>query len=94
MAEPRFRARTIFLVAYLLFAVIPVYWMINMSLRTNQEIVSGFSFFPRALTLEHYRTIFTDESWYSGYINSLTYVALNTTISLLVALPAAYAFSR
>ncbi len=94
MAEPRFRARTLFLVAYLLFAIIPVYWMINMSLRTNQEIVSAFSFFPRALTLEHYRTIFTDESWYSGYINSLIYVALNTTISLLVALPAAYAFSR
>ena len=94
MAERRFRARTVFLVAYLLFAIIPVYWMINMSLRTNQEIVSAFSFFPRALTLEHYRTIFTDESWYSGYINSLIYVALNTTISLLVALPAAYAFSR
>ncbi len=94
MAELRFRARTIFLVAYLLFAIVPVYWMINMSLRTNQEIVSAFSFFPRTLTLEHYRTIFTDESWYSGYINSLIYVALNTTISLLVALPAAYAFSR
>ena len=94
MAEARFRARTLFLVAYLLFAIIPVYWMINMSLRTNQEIVSAFSFFPRAFTLEHYRTIFTDESWYSGYINSLIYVALNTAISLLVALPAAYAFSR
>jgi len=94
MAERRFHARTIFLVAYLLFAIIPVYWMINMSLRTNQEIVSAFSFFPRAVTLEHYRTIFTDESWYSGYINSLIYVALNTVISLFVALPAAYAFSR
>ena len=33
-------------------------------------------------------------SWYSGYINSLIYVAINTVISLLVALPAAYAFSR
>ena len=33
-------------------------------------------------------------SWYSGYINSLIYVAINTVISLVVALPAAYAFSR
>ena len=32
--------------------------------------------------------------WYSGYINSMIYVAINTVISLLVALPAAYAFSR
>ena len=38
--------------------------------------------------------IFTDESWYSGYINSMIYVAINTVVSLLVALPAAYAFSR
>nr|NLU59919.1 carbohydrate ABC transporter permease [Pseudomonas sp. BIGb0427] len=38
--------------------------------------------------------IFTDPSWYSGYINSLYYVCLNTVISLSVALPAAYAFSR
>jgi glycerol transport system permease protein len=38
--------------------------------------------------------IFTDPSWYSGYINSIIYVALNTVISLAVALPAAYAFSR
>ncbi len=94
MAERRVRTRDVALVAYLLFAIIPVYWMINMSLRTNQEIVSAFSVFPRSLTLEHYRTIFSDASWYSGYINSLIYVAMNTVLSLLVALPAAYAFSR
>jgi glycerol transport system permease protein len=29
-----------------------------------------------------------------GYVNSLTYVLMNTAISLAVALPAAYAFSR
>ncbi len=43
---------------------------------------------------QHYRRIFTDESWYSGYINSLEYVVINTVISISVALPAAYAFSR
>src|SRR5690606_33813057 len=48
----------------------------------------------RDFTLDNYRVIFTDRSWYSGYINSLYYVCLNTVISLSVALPAAYAFSR
>src|SRR5256885_6222484 len=43
---------------------------------------------------QHYQRIFTDESWYSGYINSLEYVVINTIISVSVALPAAYAFSR
>jgi glycerol transport system permease protein len=44
--------------------------------------------------LANYMRIFTDESWYSGYINSLKYVVINTVISISVALPAAYAFSR
>jgi glycerol transport system permease protein len=68
--------------------------MVNMSFKTNEEILSVFSLWPRDFTLEHYRTIFTDASWYSGYINSMIYVAINTVISLAVALPAAYAFSR
>src|SRR5689334_5574292 len=94
MDERRFRKRTIFLVAYLLCAILPVYWMVNMSFKTNEEILSTFSLLPQHFTTDHYRTIFTDVSWYSGYINSMIYVAINTVISLLVALPAAYAFSR
>jgi glycerol transport system permease protein len=94
MDERRFKKRAIFLILYLVFAILPVYWMVNMSFKTNEEILSSFSLWPREFTLAHYRTIFTDVSWYSGYINSMIYVAINTVISLVVALPAAYAFSR
>ena len=94
MDERRFKKRVIFLVVYLVFAILPVYWMVNMSFKTNEEILSVFSLWPQAFTLEHYKTILTDESWYSGYINSMIYVAMNTLISVSVALPAAYAFSR
>ena len=65
-----------------------------MSLKTNTEILSGFSLWPQDLTLENYVTILTDASWYTGYLNSMTYVIMNVVISLAVALPAAYAFSR
>ena len=41
-----------------------------------------------------YMKIFTDSSWYNGYINSMIYVTMNMAISLVTALPAAYAFSR
>ncbi|EAU45005.1 MULTISPECIES: carbohydrate ABC transporter permease [Salipiger] len=80
--------------AYLLFLMLPIYWLLNMSLKTNAEILNDFTLFPRDLTLANYRTILTDPSWYLGYVNSLIYVVMNTVISLLVALPAAYAFSR
>ncbi len=79
---------------YLLFLMLPIYWLLNMSLKTNAEILGGFSLFPRDLTFENYETILTDPTWYMGYVNSLIYVVLNTAISLAVALPAAYAFSR
>lgn len=85
---------SLFLLAYLAFALLPIYWMVVMSFKTNQGILSSFSLWPREFTLRNYAQIFTDPSWYSGYINSLIYVGLNTVISLAVALPAAYAFSR
>jgi len=79
---------------YLLFSLIPIYWMVGMSLKTNEEILGRFTLFPRQVTLANYAVIFTDPSWYRGYLNSMTYVAINTVFSVLVALPAAYAFSR
>jgi ABC-type glycerol-3-phosphate transport system permease component len=47
MNERRFQKRTIFLIAYLIFALLPVYWMVNMSFKTNEEILASFSLWPR-----------------------------------------------
>ncbi|BBM88595.1 carbohydrate ABC transporter permease [Spirochaetota bacterium] len=90
----KFKKRYILLILYLLFLLMPIYWLMNMSFKTNEEILGQFSLFPETFVWDNYITIFTDASWYSGYINSLIYVVLNTIISLSVALPAAYAFSR
>ncbi len=79
---------------YLLFLLLPIYWLVNMSFKTNAEILNAFTLWPAEPTLANYATILTDASWYSGYLNSMTYVAMNVTITLVVALPAAYAFSR
>ena len=82
------------LVLYFVLLLLPIYWLINMSLKTNDEILSGLTLWPQNPTLDNYREIFTNEAWYSGYINSITYTVLNTVMSLIIALPAAYAFSR
>lgn len=86
--------RAIVMGLYLLFLLLPIYWLLNMSLKTNAEILGDFSLWPRDLTFQNYATILTDPSWYMGYVNSLIYVVMNTAISIVVALPAAYAFSR
>ena len=89
-------ARFSFLVPliYILLLMLPIYWLMNMSFKTNNEILGAFSLWPRNPTLANYQVIFTDPAWYSGYINSIIYVVMNMVISVLVALPAAYAFSR
>jgi glycerol transport system permease protein len=86
--------RRIILISFLIFLLLPIYWLVNMSFKTNYEIVSTMTLWPHQPTLANYIRIFTDESWYSGYIHSLNYVVINTVISISFALPAAYAFSR
>jgi len=88
------KKRHLLLILYVVFLMLPLYWLLNMSFKTNEEILGGFTLFPLDLTFDNYRVIFTDPSWYMGYVNSIYYVTLNTIISLTVALPAAYAFSR
>ena len=79
---------------YIVFLMLPIYWLLNMSFKTTNEILGAFSLWPQDFTLANYRKIFTDSTWYTGYLNSLTYVVINTVISVTAALPAAYAFSR
>ena len=79
---------------YIIFLMLPIYWLVSMSFKTTNEILGSFTLWPQNPTLENYATIFTDPTWYMGYVNSLIYVSLNTVLSVAVALPAAYAFSR
>ncbi len=88
------RLKWIVPVVYIFLLLLPIYWLLNMSFKTNEEILSVFSLWPQNFTLDNYRVIFTDKSWYSGYINSMIYVSINVIISVTFALPAAYAFSR
>lgn len=79
---------------YIVFLMLPIYWLLNMSFKTTNEILGSFTLWPQNFTVENYVKIFTDPTWYNGYINSISYVLINTVLAVMVALPAAYAFSR
>ena len=81
-------------ILYIIFLMLPIYWLLNMSFKTTNEILRGFSLWPREFTTASYEKILTDPSWYLGYVHSLEYVLINMVLSVAVALPAAYAFSR
>jgi len=79
---------------YIFFLLVPIYWLLNMSFKTTNEILGSFSLWPRDFTFANYAKIVSDPVWYNGYLNSILYATLNTVISVSAALPAAYAFSR
>ena len=59
------------LAIYFILLIIPIYWMLNMSLRSNADILASFSLYPKNITFMNYMKIFTDSSWYMGYVNSI-----------------------
>lgn len=79
---------------YIIFLMLPIYWLLNMSFKSTNEILGSFTLWPQNFTLDNYKTIFTNPAWYNGYLNSIAYVVVNSVVAVLVALPAAYAFSR
>jgi glycerol transport system permease protein len=82
------------LVAFSIYLLLPLYWLLSMALQSNADIVGNFSVLPTAPTLANFAEIFTNPVWYQAFGNSLSYVAINSLLSLTVAIPAAYVFSR
>ncbi|MEQ8859787.1 MAG: carbohydrate ABC transporter permease [Pseudomonadales bacterium] len=82
------------LYAYCVYLALPIYWLATMALQRNQDIVGELEVVPSRITFANFAEIFSNPVWYSAFGHSLSYVALNTLISVTVALPAAYAFSR
>ena len=79
---------------YSAFLLVPLYWLVVLSLQPNKASKGALSLLPSPVSLENFAFVFGSPDWVAGYVNAVTYVALNVVITLLVALPAAYAFAR
>ena len=49
----RIQKRTIALCIYFGFLILPIYWMLNMSLRTNADILGNFALYPADITFKN-----------------------------------------
>lgn len=83
------------LLAGAVFAAFPVFWMLSSSFKSNSEI---FQFPPRIITdnfsFGAYATILADPVKVRFFINSYVVSLSVTALTLVVAILAAYAFSR
>jgi putative aldouronate transport system permease protein len=73
----------------------PLIYIISASISNPQAVNSGEMWlFPKGFTMEGYKTILQNNSIWRGYLNTIYYTVLGTSINLIVTLPAAYALSR
>ncbi len=78
-----------------IFALAPFVWGISTSLKNNTEVYSLTpTLIPKKVTLANYIAVFHDSSMMHYFRNSLIVSLLSTAVSMVVALLAAYGFSR
>ena len=87
---------TVIIVAVVLAALVPVLWIVSLSLKSPANIADG-SFIPRGITLDNYTQLFDgglDSPLLRPLINSLLIALIATTIAVTLASFTAYAIAR
>jgi len=82
---------------FLLFALLPIYWLLITSIKTDAEIYSLKTcplWIQEGFTLEQFSFLFKETNFFRWFINSLIVGTLVTIISGIISVMAAYSFAR
>jgi multiple sugar transport system permease protein len=78
-----------------LYALIPIAWLVGLSLKPASSIGTDTSFFPGSPTLDNYDALFKgDSTFLEALRNSFGIAAIATFIAIILAAMAAYALAR
>ena len=88
------KACRILLWVYGIYLILPIYWLVTIALQANSDVVGSFEVVPSNITFANFGEILTSPVWLDAFANSISYVLINSALSLTVAIPAAYVFSR
>ena len=77
----------------LLYALVPVLWILSLSLKPTSTVKDG-KLIPSSVTFDNYRGIFRGNYFSSALINSVGVGLLTTAIAVVVGAMAAYAVAR
>lgn len=83
------------LMIYLIFALIPLYWIIITSLKNSKEIYTfPIKYLPEIISFESYRKLFAFTNFAIYFRNSLTIALIASSGALFIAMFSGYAISR
>ena len=88
-------ALNVFFIALCFVTLIPILYAVSVSLNGQNSLLSSdFSFIPKNFTLDNYKAVLLGEDIMTWFKNTVILAAVTVTLSLAVAVPAAYCFSR
>lgn len=90
------RRRTAWLIidlAVVVYALVPVLWILSLSLKPTSTVKDG-KLIPSTVTLDNYRGIFAGDVFGSALINSVGIGLITTVIAVVIGAMAAYAVAR
>ena len=76
-----------------IFIIFPLYWMLNLSFRSQSSLYTRFTLLPLDLNLQNYRLAFANEFFLTSLRNTVIICFSATLISLLFSLMAAYSLT-
>jgi multiple sugar transport system permease protein len=84
------------IVTSLLLAVVllPIYWMVAASLKSNKEITQDATLYPHAPTFGNYIRLLSQKQFDAYLMNSLVVTAASVVLALIMGSLAAYAIAR
>ena len=86
-------AWTIGILVVLFYALIPVAWMVSLSLKPADQLEDK-KFLPSEIDFANYESLFDNSIFTSALANSLIIASISTLISIVLAAMAAYALAR
>jgi multiple sugar transport system permease protein len=84
---------TVINVLVVAYALVPVLWILSLSLKPTQEVKDG-KLIPSSITLDNYRGIFSGDVFSSALINSIGIGLITTVVAVGIGGMAAYAVAR
>jgi len=79
---------------FALWIVLPLAWLISTSLKGTLEVYNSRNFFPIAPSLNSFRAVLSESSFWTSLVNSLYVSFSSTIIALGICIFAAYGFAR
>ena len=88
-------ALNIFFIVLCFVILIPILYALTVSLSGQNSLLSSdFSFIPKDFTLDNYKEVIFGEDILIWFKNTVFLAVVTVSLSLLIAVPAAYCFSR